>query len=90
MASRLPVATKDGRSRRATADRLSRVERVIERSTFHFDVAACIRWLLCGSATVLIAIATVIVAYRNGQAPPTATGEAATTIVNAIKSGSAR
>lgn len=35
--------------------RLSPVERAIERSTIHLDIAACIRWTFIGVAVVILA-----------------------------------
>lgn len=52
----LPPANEDAIAHREVSKHLSPVERVIERSTIHFDVAACIRWTLVGLAFVIMAL----------------------------------
>lgn len=42
--------------------------------TIHWDVAAIVRWSLIGLAAVLVALATLVVALRDGTNYPTTTG----------------
>lgn len=50
-----PFSDVDVTTELASDMRLSPVERVIERSTFHFDVAHCIKWTFVGIAVLIIA-----------------------------------
>jgi hypothetical protein len=43
-----------------TSGRLTPIERVISRSTFHFEMAACIRALHYGAAALVLAVGVLI------------------------------
>lgn len=72
-----PVAPPSRRKRGADKSvgfDASKLHTTTRNVTIHWDVAAIVRWSLIGLAAVLVAMATLVVALRDGTNYPTTTG----------------